>query len=327
MDDNKRLVLSLLHYLDDQQRSPALNNDDIESLDVAIQCLESVYKTSIRDVEAIKKFNLPASLPEIFEIGLNTLGYTAPAAVDKVKAEQLKMQGNDHMFKEAYKEAIQTYTEAIQCDPYNAIYYCNRAAAYSKLGDLQQSINDCQQATAIDPNYAKAYGRKGLAHSALNQHEEARGCYLKASQLDPANPSYQENLQMAETSLRTAAGTGLTEAAPGGAALGGLDFSNLSSMLNNPALVNMASSMLRDPGLQSMMSNLMTNMNQGDEAPGMDRLFQVGQQFAQQMHETNPELIEQLRNQATNLGTNPPPPSSTDEPPPPEQPPKEEEKK
>ena len=33
MDENKRLVLSMLHYLNDQQRSPALNNDDIESLD------------------------------------------------------------------------------------------------------------------------------------------------------------------------------------------------------------------------------------------------------------------------------------------------------
>ena len=42
-----------------------------------------------------------------------------------------------------------------------------------------------------------------LAHTALNQHEEARQCYLKASQLDPENTSYQENLRMAEGSLRT----------------------------------------------------------------------------------------------------------------------------
>ena len=33
MEDNKKLVLSFLHFLDDQQRSSALNNDDIESLD------------------------------------------------------------------------------------------------------------------------------------------------------------------------------------------------------------------------------------------------------------------------------------------------------
>ena len=36
-----------------------------------------------------------------------------------------------------------------------------RAAAYSKMGDHQKAIEDCQKALSLDPNYGKAYGRMG----------------------------------------------------------------------------------------------------------------------------------------------------------------------
>jgi len=49
-----------------------------------------------------------------------------------MKASSLKDEGNDLMKQNKYEEAIEKYSEAIQTVP-NAIYYCNRAAAYSKV--------------------------------------------------------------------------------------------------------------------------------------------------------------------------------------------------
>ena len=42
-----------------------------------------------------------------------------------------------------------------------------------------------------------------LAHSALGQHEEARNCFKKATELDPSSDSYKDNLRMSEQHLAT----------------------------------------------------------------------------------------------------------------------------
>lgn len=46
-------------------------------------------------------------------------------------------------------------------NPKNAVYYCNRAAAYSRVEKHTDAISDCREAIKLDPNYGKAYGRLG----------------------------------------------------------------------------------------------------------------------------------------------------------------------
>ena len=50
---------------------------------------------------------------------------------------------------------------AIELDGRNAVYYCNRAAAHSKMNQHELAIQDCKKAIMIDDNYSKAYGRMG----------------------------------------------------------------------------------------------------------------------------------------------------------------------
>jgi len=42
------------------------------------------------------------------------------------QADRLKNQGNEFVKQEKYREALDAYNAAIQIDPNNAIYYCNR---------------------------------------------------------------------------------------------------------------------------------------------------------------------------------------------------------
>lgn len=190
---------------------------------------------------------------------------------------------------EKFSDALQCYSDALKLDNKNSVYYCNRAAAYSKLNEHMMAIEDCQKALTIDPLYSKAYGRMGIAYTALDDHESAIECYRKALELDPGNQSYQNNLEISEQKLREMASRG-------GFNMGPMGMPDISSMLSNPAMMQMAQNLMTNPEMQNMMANIMSGASQQGEG-GIGNLLQVGQQLAQQMQQQNPELVEQLRSQ------------------------------
>ena len=54
-----------------------------------------------------------------------------------------------------------TICRAIELDPSNQVFYCNRAAAHSKMNNHYAAVEDCKRAIDMEPNYGKAYGRMG----------------------------------------------------------------------------------------------------------------------------------------------------------------------
>merc|ERR1712203_992566 len=103
----------------------------------------------------------------------------------------------------------------------------------------------------------------------------------------------QANLQIAEDKVKSGLepGGGMGGMFPGMGGPGGMD---LSSFLNNPALMNMVTTMLQDPNMQALMGQMMGGAG-GGAPPDMASLQQALQQVAQQMQQSNPELVEQLR--------------------------------
>ena len=67
--------------------------------------------------------------------------------------------------------------------------------------------------------------------------------------MEPDNESYRNNLQLAEERLVQ---LGVSQGLPN---MQGMD---LTALLSNPALMNMARQMLSDPAMQNMMCNLMS---------------------------------------------------------------------
>ncbi|XP_076245394.1 small glutamine-rich tetratricopeptide repeat-containing protein alpha [Calliopsis andreniformis] len=292
----KGLIAAIIQFLTQQLEDGDITADSRESLEVVIQCLESAY--NVHESDAPPNFNLL----EVYKSVVKNTKPQAPEATPEAKAEaeKLKNEGNALMKAEKHHEALANYTKAIQLDGRNAVYYCNRAAAYSKIGDHQQAIKDCHTALSIDPSYSKAYGRLGLAYSSMDRHKEAKDSYQKALEMEPDNESYKNNLQVAEEKL---AQQGLNNMGLGGNAFSGMD---LSSLLRSPALISMAHQMLTDPTLQNMVSNFMSgNVEQGER---MDALLEAGQQLAQQIQNANPELIESLRRQMGGNPNDPEPP-------------------
>uniref|UniRef100_A0A8W4F6A5 Small glutamine-rich tetratricopeptide repeat-containing protein beta n=1 Tax=Sus scrofa TaxID=9823 RepID=A0A8W4F6A5_PIG len=292
MSSIKHLVYAVIRFLREQSQMDAYTSDEQESLEVAIQCLETVFKVSPEDTHLAVSQPLTEMFTNSFcKNDILPLSNSVPEDVGK--ADQLKDEGNNHMKEENYAAAVDCYTQAIELDPNNAVYYCNRAAAQSKLGHYTDAIKDCEKAIAIDSKYSKAYGRMGLALTAMNKFEEAVTSYQKALDLDPENDSYKSNLKIAEQKLRET-GTGLSF--------------DMASLINNPAFISMVSI------FPFLMSGMMTNAIGGPAAgvgglTDLSSLIQAGQQFAQQIQQQNPELIEQLRNHIRSRSFS----SSTDE--------------
>ncbi|XP_071693622.1 small glutamine-rich tetratricopeptide repeat-containing protein 2-like [Rutidosis leptorrhynchoides] len=77
------------------------------------------------------------------------------------------------MEKKLYTDAIGHYTAAIALFEDNAVYYCNRAAAYTQVKQYMEAIGDCHKAVVIDPSYNKAYSRLGFAYHAQGNYMDA----------------------------------------------------------------------------------------------------------------------------------------------------------
>ncbi|XP_063819289.1 small glutamine-rich tetratricopeptide repeat-containing protein beta isoform X1 [Pseudophryne corroboree] len=292
MSSIKRLVYAVIQFLRQQSQLDVYTSDEQESLEVAIQCLETVFKISPEDAHLAA----PNTLEEMFSQArfkkdeLTPIEFPSSSPADIEKAEQLKDEGNNYMKEQSYQAAVDCYSQAVELDPNNAVYYCNRAAAHSQLGRHSDAITDCEKAIFIDAKYGKAYGRMGRALAALSRYKEAISSYQKALDLDPDNESYKSYLKIAEQKLKqvpspTSAGWGF----------------DMASLMNNPAYVSMAASLMQDPQVQQLMSGMMSNAGGGPAAgvgglTDLSSLIQAGQQFAQQIQQQNPELIQQLRN-------------------------------
>lgn len=324
--DEKNLIISFIQFLRHKVSTNQCNDEQAEGLEVAIQCLEGAFGLT----DANYAFQPSKPLLDIFVAaeGLPT-GETKlpePTEAEIAQANKLKEEGNALMKASQFDAAINKYNEAIKLNREPA-YFCNRAAAYCRLEQYDLAIQDCRTALALDPKYSKAYGRMGLALSCQNRYDQAVEAYKKALELEPNQESYKNNLKIAEDKMKEMENAARQSFGAGGA--GGFPFGmpgipEMSQLLNNPAMVNMATQLMSDPNIQNMMTQMVSGlMGAGGAAGGHDagaqginNLLQAGQQLAQQMQNANPELVEQLRRQFQGGNPDGNPDGSNQQPPP-----------
>uniref|UniRef100_A0A0B6Z8N7 SGTA homodimerisation domain-containing protein n=1 Tax=Arion vulgaris TaxID=1028688 RepID=A0A0B6Z8N7_9EUPU len=99
MANSKKLVFAILKFLEEQKLSGQLDDEAKESLEVAVQCLEQVYKLNITEGEFVMQYSIPQNLLDIFTSQLNQAKPNAasslnePTAEQKEEAERLKNKG------------------------------------------------------------------------------------------------------------------------------------------------------------------------------------------------------------------------------------------
>ncbi|TPX33321.1 hypothetical protein SmJEL517_g03773 [Synchytrium microbalum] len=303
-EKRKKLVFAICEFLQKSIKDKSVKEDDIEGLEVAIQCIGEAFGIDTSDPSQATLYSVkPATLPVIFDVFLatqakknanksplpptatlpqtSTSPTSSPKPVDmevpsptpamnpreqKLKAEELKGAGNKSMTEKNYAEAISSYTAAIGLDSSNAVYYANRAAAYSQNNEHEKAVEDSKRAIQIDPEYSKAYSRMGHAYFSLGKYQEAVTAYESGIKLDPGNATMKQSLAASQSkaSEMSAAAPSSRSSAPGGAGgmpglaglagLGGPGGLDIASLMSNPEIMRMASSMMSNPAIANMMS-------------------------------------------------------------------------
>lgn len=76
-----------------------------------------------------------------------------------------RAQGKDLFNSGRFSEACTAYDEGLKYNLSNSVLYCNRAVCWSKLGLWEKSIEDCNLALNIQPNYTKALMRRAVSNA------------------------------------------------------------------------------------------------------------------------------------------------------------------
>ncbi|THH01523.1 hypothetical protein EW026_g1197 [Hermanssonia centrifuga] len=137
-------------------------------------------------------------------------------------AAQLKDKGNKLFLAKDYAAAYFKYSQAIEIDGTNAVFYANRAACsmalkkYVDIGYLynarihlaiilvrfMDAATDCKKAsplaTELDPTYVKAWARIAQAYNSLAEYERSKESYKKALALLPVKGLTKENITLKE---------------------------------------------------------------------------------------------------------------------------------
>ncbi|KAG5001927.1 hypothetical protein AAZX31_08G300200 [Glycine max] len=117
------------------------------------------------------------------------------------KAEEFKLLANEAFNARKFSQAIDLYTQAIELNSQNAVYFSNRAFAHLRLEEYGSAIQDATKAIEIDPKYSKGYYRRGAAHLGLGKFKEALKDFQQVKKMCPNDPDATKKLKECEKAV------------------------------------------------------------------------------------------------------------------------------
>ncbi|KMT01766.1 hypothetical protein BVRB_9g210500 [Beta vulgaris subsp. vulgaris] len=117
------------------------------------------------------------------------------------RAEELKSLANEAFKGHKYSQAIELYSQAIEVNNQNAVYWANRAFAHTKLEEYGSAIHDATKAIEIDPKYSKGYYRRGAAYLAMGKFKDALKDFQQVKRICPNDPDAAKKLKECEKAV------------------------------------------------------------------------------------------------------------------------------
>jgi len=151
------------------------------------QMLDDMEKLSDTERMTLDSFKslpnrlLPKRVMPEFEIR------TTKEQIDAINYNKI---GDEYYFKNDFNKAIEYYTKAIEVDPDNAEYYCNRGVSYNWLKEYEKAIEDKSKAIELDPDNAEYYYSRGVSYGWLKEYEKAIEDKSSAIRLEPDDAKY-----------------------------------------------------------------------------------------------------------------------------------------
>jgi len=115
---------------------------------------------------------------------------------EKVEEAALRKKlGNEAYEAKDYPEAIKLYTEAIELDPENHVYYSNRSVAYGMNKDWGKAKEDAEMCISKDKTFIKGYFRLCNSLLELKDLDGAIEALQKGLSVDPHHSDLKRKLR------------------------------------------------------------------------------------------------------------------------------------
>ena len=157
-----------------------------------------VFRLTGADVaQASGRRQIPAVYNQFFSrayLGSQPAPTPAPTpTIDTAAARTSFDRGEAFINRGEWDAAIREYNEAIRLNPNYAEAYGSRGLAYWVNRDYDRAIEDCTEAIRLNPNYAEAYNYRGNAYSRKNDYDRAIADYNEAIRLNPNDAIFYSN--------------------------------------------------------------------------------------------------------------------------------------
>jgi len=103
--------------------------------------------------------------------------------------------GNKAFGSKSYDEAIKHYTEAIQLDATNHVYFSNRSASHGGKGDWADAATDAKECIKLNPSFVKGYYRLATAQTELGNWDAAIATIKQGMNVEPDNSQLSKLLR------------------------------------------------------------------------------------------------------------------------------------
>lgn len=174
-------------------------------------------------------------------------------------AAEFKAQGNAHLQKKEFDEAIAAYTKAIELDSTDHVFFSNRSAAYLSKGDATNALADGEKCVEISPSWPKGYSRKGAALHALKRYPEAVSAYEAGLKVAPTDAGLTSGLSEVKKAMEPPKSSGIVSPAL------------LSKLATHPKF----GPKLADPAFQAKLNMLNSNPQAMLQDPEIMEIFGV----------------------------------------------------
>ncbi len=105
---------------------------------------------------------------------------------DWYDAEQRVERARELFEMEQWPEALSEIDAAIEMNPYNAAWHCNRGYILDQLGRLDEAVDSFEQASHLDPNDKEALLALGIDLTRLNRCARALEAFEALERVDPS---------------------------------------------------------------------------------------------------------------------------------------------
>lgn len=134
---------------------------------------------------------------------------------EELDGEAYKQAGNKFFKQKEYTKSVEQYSKAIECEPENATFFANRAAAYMSAGKFRDALADCQAADRLLPDQPKTLLRMARILTSLGRPEDALETYdriVPPASIKDKQPALQmqQHLKSAQQGLDSGSGGSMT---------------------------------------------------------------------------------------------------------------------